>query len=211
MRRVFLILLSLLLLAALLACGLPELQQLLIGTPSAAVPTTPSEASPGSHTEDCLENALVNGSFEEGAAGWTYSGTEHGRAIPDLPLTQSSQNVHSGENAALLGGFETASDNLSQTFIVPAGGQLSLWWMYHSPDPIQDRDTLLGRLVLPGNEDGLPLFYAGGDIPQDTWQQTLLDLSTYAGQRLTLEFSTYNDNYYASWLVIDDICIQATP
>ena len=67
---------------------------------------------------------------------------------------------------------------------------------------------MAGRLVLPNNEDGLPIFYAGGDAPQGSWQQTILNLGEYAGQRVTLEFSTSNDNYYASWMAIDDICVQ---
>ena len=119
--------------------------------------------------------------------------------------------MHGGETAASLGGYETASDSLTQSFVVPENGQLSLWWIYRSPDPIKDRDYMAGRLVLPNNEDGLPIFYAGGEAPQGSWQQTILNLGEYAGQRVTLEFSTSNDNYYASWMAIDDICVQTMP
>jgi len=211
MRRFLILLLSILLLAAMLACGLPEIQQMISAitpAPSALIPSDPpAQAS----LWDCPGNVLLNGGFEQAGEGWTYNGTEHGQEILTLPLTQGAQTVHGGESAALLGGFENASDNLSQTFIVPPNGQLSLWWIYNSPDPIKERDTLLGRIILPDSEDGLPVFYAGGDALQEIWQQTIVDLSDYAGQRLTLEFSTYNDNYYASWLALDDICIEAAP
>lgn len=140
-----------------------------------------------------------------------YEGQEHGRPIAALPLARVKEQVHSGKQAALLGGYETASDQLSQSFIVPANGLLSLWWMYHSPDPIPERDMLAARLVLPNNEDGLPLFFAAADIVQDHWQAVEMDLSAYAGQRLTLEISTYNDNYYFSWLAVDDICLTSRP
>lgn len=200
-----------LVLLAVLACALPELQQFI--TPQTPLTSTapPTETPPSAEIPDCPGNILVNGGFEAGARGWDYTGSEHGQAIPSLPLADRPEQVHSSKLAAHLGGYETASDRLSQTFIVPPRGQLSLWWMYHSPDPIKDRDYMAGRIVLPNNEDGLPVFYAGGDAPQDTWQQAVVDLTEYAGQRVTLEFATSNDNYYASWMVVDDICVQPAP
>lgn len=211
MRRLLLTLLALLLLPALAACGMLE-----IATPEGErLPGSPGPA-PGESTStpagsDCPGNLLTNGGFELGEEGWIYEGQEHGRPIPALPLARVKEQVHSGKQAALLGGYETASDQLSQSFIVPANGLLSLWWMYHSPDPIPERDMLAARLVLPNNEDGLPLFFAAADIVQDHWQAVEMDLSAYAGQRLTLEISTYNDNYYFSWLAVDDICLTSRP
>jgi hypothetical protein len=208
MRRWLILLFSILLLAAVLACGLPELKTLIASitpvTPATETPTPPDAMN-------CPGNMVVNGGFEQGDQSWSYAGNEHGQAIPALPLLQGAENVHGGETAASLGGYETASDSLTQSFVVPENGQISLWWFYRSPDPIKDRDYMAGRLVLPNNEDGLPIFYAGGDAPQGTWQQTIVNLADYAGQRVTLEFSTSNDNYYAGWMAIDDICVQTMP
>lgn len=210
-HRILFVTVAGLVLLAVLACALPELQQFI--TPQTPLTSTapPTETPPSAEIPGCPGNILVNGGFEAGARGWDYTGSEHGQAIPSLPLVDRPEQVHSGKLAAHLGGYETASDRLSQTFIVPPRGQLSLWWMYHSPDPIKDRDYMAGRIVLPNNEDGLPVFYAGGDAPQDTWQQAVVDLTEYAGQRVTLEFGTSNDNYYASWMVVDDICVQPAP
>jgi hypothetical protein len=211
MRRFIISLSCILLLAATLACNLPDVSQLIAAISPSPSDTPPTETPAVPDEPNCPGNALVNGGFEQGDVGWIYSGTEHGQAIPALEFLQGTGNVHGGDLAAKLGGYETSSDNLSQTFVVPENSQLSLWWIYRSPDPIKDRDYLGARLILPNNEDGLPVFFAGGDAPQETWQQTMLDLSDYAGQRLTLEFSTFNDNYYAGWIAVDDICVQPVP
>jgi hypothetical protein len=207
MRRFFVLLIASIILAVLLIIAWPFLGHFL----SSQSPTVTVTIPPEPADEACPGNVLINGSFEQGGEGWLFSGSEHGQAIPALRFLDENAGAYRGKYSAMLGGFETASDNLSQSFLVPERGVLSLWWYYRSPDPIKDRDTMLGRLVLPTGEDALPVFYAGGDVPQETWQQTSLDLADYAGQRLTLEFSTYNDNYYAGWLAIDEICLQSKP
>jgi hypothetical protein len=63
------------------------------------------------------QNLVVNGSFESGATGWTFTGGLSILGPPALPAWGVD-----GTNCASLGGGDIPNSTISQTFTVSPGG-----------------------------------------------------------------------------------------
>ena len=166
--------------------------RLLYSLLGAAAPPPPPPPPPGS-------NVLLNPGFESGPVSWTQS-SSGGYALigTDRPRT--------GSYGAWLGGYNYATEQISQKVSVPASGRLSYWWRLETAESgstvydtldvrLIDADTgaLLATLRRWSNASGANL-----------WRQDTLDVSAYAGKAVHVVFLVRTDSSLASSFFIDD-------
>jgi hypothetical protein len=202
-------------LGLLLAVGMLSVFATGMFTTQAAVPLqTPGELTPMAYLPfaakggACPGNVALNGAFEFGDTGWYTSTT--GVGPKDHALIGSAVegfHPYAGEYAAQLGGYEGVWDVLTQTVTIPAQGQLSFWWWMGTYETLPHHDWFTVKLL--SQEGSLLLTLASHDDQaiEQLWQQDVIDVSAYAGQTLTLQFESYNDNYYFTWFDLDEVCL----
>ncbi|WP_030855543.1 M4 family metallopeptidase [Streptomyces griseus] len=162
-------------------------------TPSPSTPTpTPSPTTPPSG------NALTNGSFEQGTAGWTQS---------DSIITNSSlQPARDGSWYAWMMGYGAdAVESLSQSNVaVPSTGTPKLtFWLRVSTQ--ESGPTAYDTLKVKVNGSTLAT-YSNAHASAGYVQRTV-DLSAYKGQTVKLEFAGTEDTYLATVFLVDQIAI----
>ncbi|MET8628628.1 M4 family metallopeptidase [Kitasatospora sp. NPDC004669] len=142
---------------------------------------------------------LGNPGFETGtAAPWTASS-----GVID---SSSSQAAHSGSWKAWLDGYGTThTDTLSQTVTIPAGCKATLSFWLHI-DTAETGTTAYDKLTVQVNGATLKT-YSNVDAAAG-YQQRTFDLSSYAGQSVTLKFTGTEDASLQTSFVIDDTSIQ---
>lgn len=169
-------------------------------TATATVPVVPTTTP----TEIPGLPQFVNGTFEQGHAGWTEI---PGNGI----ITQFPPAVtpHAGQWLAWLGGENGSSDELQQAITLPAGKPLYLHYYYQirsqDVDPIDTfqvlaNTTVLQDITLWDLED------TGGQ-----WVEDVIDLNAYAGQTVTIRFLVRSDTVDPSSVFVDDIRISSHP
>jgi hypothetical protein len=158
----------------------------------------------------CPGNAVTNGDFELGSTGWyTYTdgwGYKKHRLIGSLA---QGFLVHTGQYGAFLGGDEGTWDVITQVITIPAQAQISYWWQLGSYETLPHHDFFrLDLLALDGTVVATLALHDDQDESGE-WQQDLVDVSAYAGGPWILRLHMYNDNYYFSWIHLDDFCLRA--
>ncbi|MFF1794249.1 M4 family metallopeptidase [Kitasatospora sp. NPDC086009] len=144
---------------------------------------------------------LGNAGFETGsAAPWTASS-----GVVD---NSASQAAHGGTWKAWLNGYGSAhSDNLSQTVTIPAGCKASLSFYLHV-DTAETGSTVYDKLAVTVNGTALKT-YSNVDAAAG-YQLRTFDLSSYAGQTVTLKFAGTEDASLQTSFVIDDTSIATS-
>ncbi|MFE2726346.1 M4 family metallopeptidase [Kitasatospora sp. NPDC059327] len=144
---------------------------------------------------------LGNAGFETGtAAPWTASS-----GVVD---NSASQAAHGGSWKSWLNGYGSAhSDNLSQTVTIPAGCKASLSFYLHI-DTAESGSTVYDKLVVTVNGTALKT-YSNVDAAAG-YQLRTFDLSSYAGQTVTLKFAGTEDASLQTSFVIDDTSIATS-
>ncbi|MFD5462041.1 protease pro-enzyme activation domain-containing protein [Kitasatospora sp. NPDC127059] len=149
----------------------------------------------------CTAAQLIgNGGFESGtAAPWTASGS-----VLD---NSSSEPAHSGSWKAWLDGYGTThTDTLSQTVTVPAGcASATLTFALHI-DTAETGATAYDKLTLKAGNTTLKT-WSNADAAAGYVQQTL-DLTSFAGQTVTLTFTGTEDGSNQTSFVIDDVALN---
>lgn len=155
-------------------------------------PTTPPGTS----------QVIVNGGFEDGPGPWVQSaGNGHDLIGPHSP--------HSGDSAALLGGYNGASDTIYQTITVPANGTLTYWWRMTTPETTATaRDRLRVRLYTTGDALVATLRTHSNADGADTWHQEQISLAGHAGRTLRLRFTATTDRALPTSFFVDDVGVQ---
>ncbi|WP_413754649.1 M28 family peptidase [Streptomyces sp. R-74717] len=172
------------------------------GTGSATHATTYSLVVGGGGT--CQARQVVaNGGFEEGVAPWTQTDGVISNRTSEKP-------AHSGAYMAWLGGWgSTHSDTASQSLTIPPGCsayKLSFHLRTDTDESAGDPtayDTFtvkLGTKTLAtySNTD------AAGSYVQETF-----DVGAFAGQTVTLGFTSNEDAYLQTSFVVDDVTLNA--
>ncbi|GAA3040267.1 hypothetical protein GCM10020000_18460 [Streptomyces olivoverticillatus] len=142
---------------------------------------------------------LGNPGFETGTASpWT--------ATSGVIDNSSSQAAHSGSWKAWLDGYGSShTDSLAQTVTVPAGCHAKLSFWLHI-DTKESGSTAYDKLTLQA-----------GSTPLGSWSnadagsgyvQKSFDLSSYAGQTVTLKFTGTEDSSLATDFVLDDTALD---
>jgi len=146
--------------------------------------------------------AIVNGGFESGTAPWTQT-SSGGYALI------TTTRPHVGAYSAYFGGYNIATEALSQLVTVPANGTLRYWWYMttqESGSTVWDRlqvrvlnasGALLATLRTWSNVSGAGL-----------WRQDALTLGAYAGQQVKIEFRATTDSSLPSSFFVDDVSLS---
>ncbi|MFI6843222.1 putative Ig domain-containing protein [Kitasatospora sp. NPDC050467] len=144
---------------------------------------------------------LGNAGFETGsAAPWT--------ATSGVVDNSASQAAHSGSWKSWLNGYgSTHSDNLSQTVTVPPFCRASLSFYLHV-DTAETGTTAYDKLTVTVNGTALKT-YSNVDAAAG-YQLRTFDLSSYAGQSVTVKFAGTEDSSLQTSFVIDDTSIQTS-
>ncbi len=149
---------------------------------------------------------LANGDFEAGASAWTAASTK-GRTLIRTAFV-GAVTAHSGQYAAWLGGAYSEQSTLSQTnVLVPAGTPYLAYWRWIASYDYCGYDH--GYVKVNGT--AVETFNLCDSAGTGGWVKRTLNVSAYAGQRVTLAFQATTDGSLNSNLFIDDIGFQAAP
>ncbi|MGW2249499.1 protease pro-enzyme activation domain-containing protein [Kitasatospora sp. NPDC001660] len=152
-------------------------------------------------TGGCTAAQLIgNGGFETGtAAPWTASS-----GVID---NGTSQPAHGGSWKAWLDGYGSAhTDTLAQTVSVPAGCKSATLTFWLHVDTAETGSTAYDTLTLQANSTTLKT-WSNVDAAAGYVQRTV-DLTSFAGQTVTLKFTGTEDGSNQTSFLIDDVALN---
>ncbi|MFL0021426.1 M4 family metallopeptidase [Streptomyces sp. NBUL23] len=139
---------------------------------------------------------LTNPGFESGNTGWTNS---------DVINNDVREPAHGGSYTAWLNGWGSAhTDTLSQTVTIPAACKATLTFYLHI-DTAEIYAGVYDKLTLTAGAKTLAT-YSNADAANG-YAKKSLDLSSLAGQTVTLKFTGVEDAYLATNFVVDDTAL----
>lgn len=171
--------------------------------------TLPPAPPPPPNPSSCTEVA-ANGNFELDASVWTQSSTQGFMLLCTKATCGAGLQPHSGATLAWLGGGNNERSRISQTLTIPADkpAYLSFWHWIESEDYC-------------GYDYGYVQVFANNSlrtIQRDSlcnststggWKIQAIDLSSFAGQTVRVEFYVANDRSLISNLLIDDVSLRS--
>jgi hypothetical protein len=164
----------------------------------AAAPHTAS-AAPAA----CTPTQVVsNGGFESGSSPWTSSS--------GVITTGGGETAHSGTQYARLDGRGTThTDTLSQSLTIPAGcSAASLTFWLHIDTAETTSSTAYDKLTAKIGSATLATY---SNLDKNTgYTQKTFDVSSYAGQTVTLTFTGVEDYSLQTSFVIDDVALNTS-
>ncbi|WP_322734614.1 Ig domain-containing protein, partial [Streptomyces sp. NEAU-H33] len=142
---------------------------------------------------------LANPGFESGDTGWTDSGVIN---------NDSREPAHGGSWTAWLNGWGSAhTDTLSQSVTIPAGCKATLSFYLHI-DTAEVGSTAYDKLTVTAGSKTLAT-YSNANAASGYALKTF-DLSSLAGQTVTLKFTGVEDAYVATDFVVDDTALTTS-
>nr|WP_168720829.1 M1 family aminopeptidase [Streptomyces sp. SAT1]ANO42692.1 peptidase [Streptomyces sp. SAT1] len=168
------------------------------GTSAAARPAT--AAAPAACTP---VQAVTNGGFESGTSPWTPSATS-------VITSRSGQSAHGGSAYAWLDGTGgSRTDTLSQSVTIPSGcstATLSYW--LHVDTAETTTSTAYDRLTVKLGGSTLATY---SNLDKNTgYAQKTVDVSSYAGQTVSLSFTGTEDSSLRTSFVLDDVALDTS-
>lgn len=149
---------------------------------------------------------LLNGDFEAGQTGWTESSLNGW----DLIVNTDEPNMivpHSGSWAVWLGGDDDETATVQQSVQVPpAAPYLAYWHVLSSAESLCGFDAGWVKI----NTTEVKTYQLCSTTNTSIWVKQVLDLSTYAGQTVTLQFGASTDADGVSSFFIDDVAFQSS-
>ncbi|MDX3855209.1 hydrolase [Streptomyces sp. AK02-01A] len=153
---------------------------------------------------DCASGQLLaNPGFESGASGWSASS--------GVITSSTSKAAHSGSYKAWLGGHGTSgTTTLSQPVTIPSGCDATLGFWLHidtAETSTTAYDTLKVQVVnSSGSVLSTPASYSNVNAAAGYTQRTF-DLSAFAGQTVTLKFTSTEGSKLQTSFVVDDTAL----
>ncbi|MEU9080460.1 putative Ig domain-containing protein [Kitasatospora sp. NPDC048538] len=205
------------------ASGLPA--GLAINASTGLITGTPSSAGNSTVTVTATDTTGAGGST---TFGWTVTGTgggctgtqllgnpgfETGSASPwtataGVVDNSSSQAAHGGSWKAWLNGYGSShTDSLAQTVTIPAGCKATLSFWLHI-DTAETGSTVYDKLTVSANGTALKT-YSNVDAAAG-YQLRTFDLSSYAGQSVTVKFNGVEDSSLQTSFVVDDTSLTTS-
>jgi len=167
------------------------------------LPVHPASAATEAAAACTPTQAVVNGGFESGTSPWTQSSTS-------VITSRSGQSAHGGTSFAWLDGTGgTHTDTLSQSVTIPSGcstATLSFW--LHIDTTETTSSTAYDKLTAKIGSTTLAT-YSNLDKATGYVKKTL-DVSSFAGQTVTLAFTGTEDSSLQTSFVLDDIALDTS-
>ncbi len=166
------------------------------GTPT-PTPTSPTPTPTGG---TCSGQKLANPGFESGAASWTSTSGVIGQ------WGSSGEPTHSGTWNAWLDGYGTShTDTLSQSVTIPAGCRATLTFWLHIDS--SETTTSIAYDKLTVTVGGTTKATYSNLNKGSGYVQRTIDVSSFAGQTVTLKFTGVEDSSLQTSFVIDDTAV----
>ncbi len=147
----------------------------------------------------CSGQQVGNPGFETGtAAPWTAS-----TSVVD---NSTGEAAHTGSWKAWMDGYGSAhTDNLSQSVTIPAGCHATLTFYLHI-DTAETGSTAYDKLTVKAATT-TEATYSNADAATGYAVRTF-DLSSFAGQSITISFNAVEDSSLQTSFVIDDVAVN---
>ncbi|MFI1362599.1 putative Ig domain-containing protein [Streptomyces griseochromogenes] len=144
---------------------------------------------------------LANPGFESGSTGWSASS--------GVITSDSGEAAHSGSYKAWLDGYGSShTDTLSQSVTVPAGCKASYTFYLHIDSDETTSSSAYDKLTVSAGSTTLAT-YSNLNAASGYTQKTF-DLSSFAGQTVTLKFSGVEDSSLQTSFVVDDTALTTS-
>ncbi|MGJ5749264.1 Zn-dependent metalloprotease [Streptomyces puniciscabiei] len=141
---------------------------------------------------------LSNPGFESGGSGWS--------ATSGVITTDTGEAAHGGSYKAWLDGYGSShTDTLSQSVTIPAGCKATLTFYLHIDTSETTTSTQYDKLTVTAGSKTLAT-YSNLNAASGYGQKTF-DLSSLAGQTVTLKFNGVEDSSLQTSFVVDDTAL----
>jgi Putative Ig domain len=147
-------------------------------------------------------NKVGNGGFENGTAPWTTTSGV-------ISANGSGESAHSGTYFAWLDGYGTThTDSATQSVTIPSGCSASLTFWLHIDTSETTTVTAYDKLTV--KVGGTTLATYSNLNAASGYTQRTFNVSSFAGQTVTLSFSGTEDASLQTSFVIDDVALNAS-
>ncbi|WDO08132.1 putative Ig domain-containing protein [Streptomyces murinus] len=144
---------------------------------------------------------LANPGFESGNTGWTASS--------GVITTDSGEAAHGGSYKAWLDGYGTShTDTVSQSVTIPAGCKATLSFYLHIDSAETTSSTAYDKLTVTAGSTTLASY--SNLNKASGYAQKTFDLSSLAGQTVTLKFNGVEDSSLQTSFVVDDTSLTTS-
>ncbi|MGY5105267.1 M1 family metallopeptidase [Streptomyces sp. 900105245] len=168
------------------------------------LPGTPAAARPDTAPAACTPAQVVtNGGFESGTPPWTASSST-------VVTSRSGQTAHGGSSYAWLDGVgSTHTDTLTQSVTVPAGcSTATLTFWLHIDTAERTTSVAYDNLTAKIGSTTLATY---SNLDKNTgYVQKSVDVSSYAGQTVSLSFTGTEDSSLQTSFVLDDVALDTS-
>ncbi|MEU6775729.1 putative Ig domain-containing protein [Streptomyces sp. NPDC046759] len=143
---------------------------------------------------------LANPGFESGNTGWT--------ATSGVITNDTGEAAHGGSYKAWLDGYGSShTDTLSQSVTIPAGCKATLTFYLHI-DTAETGSTAYDKLTVTAGSTTLASY--SNLNANSGYAQKTFDLSSLAGQTVTLKFNGVEDSSLQTSFVVDDTALTTS-
>ncbi|MGW1809228.1 putative Ig domain-containing protein, partial [Streptomyces sp. NPDC002078] len=155
----------------------------------------------GSSGGTCSSSQLLaNPGFESGNTGWTASS--------GVITNDTGEAAHGGSYKAWLDGYGSShTDTLSQSVTIPAGCKATLTFYLHI-DTAETGSTAYDKLTVTAGSTTLATY--SNVNANSGYAQKTFDLSSLAGQTVTLKFNGVEDSSLQTSFVVDDTALTTS-
>jgi hypothetical protein len=139
---------------------------------------------------------VTNGGFESGITGWSPTGTG----------AVTTARAHSGTHADAPCATTSCASTLTQSITLPAGSSPTLtFWTYVATQ--ESGSTAYDKVTAKIN--GTAVATVSNASTKGAWFQTTVNLASYAGQTVSLQFAESNDSTLPTSFWLDDVSVLA--
>ena len=146
-------------------------------------------------------NKVTNGGFESGTSPWTTTAGV-------VSANGQGESAHSGTHYAWLDGYGTThTDSATQSITIPSGCAATLSLYLHI-DTTESGSTAYDKLTV--KVGGTTLATYSNLNAASGYANKTFNVSSFAGQTVTLSFSGTEDSSLQTSFVIDDVAVNAS-
>lgn len=144
---------------------------------------------------------LANPGFESGNTGWTASS--------GVITNDTGEAAHGGSYKAWMNGYGTShTDTVSQSVTIPAGCKATLTFYLHVDTAETSTSTAYDKLTVTAGSTTLASY--SNLNANSGYAQKTFDLSSLAGQTVTLKFNGVEDSSLQTSFVVDDTALTTS-